>query len=328
MDSDGQLTFEDNLLSLRYKAGVQHVVRYDFERALEEFRSLKPEFDSPNLDDTIRALEFWVARLPLLRDPDPDKSLTAWRNTLEEFERRSETERLAPPELRDQLRRLALSKIADLLIGKFQRLDVPDPELLKQLGEVFLELKDYRRAAETLLYAVRLAPSDPVTLGLLSDAVHFLGETSRSRLYLREAFLADPDAVPVERLKSPLVRELRRLTEAKGHSGRDLKRWMPVVAESLNLFDAKRALTPEEADRLEAECRDLEDRMAADPRSAERLKPLILFRTLLLMDQALIDGQPHGGRLAACELRLKRLDKTTYDDYLNHVLFQGAHHDP
>jgi tetratricopeptide (TPR) repeat protein len=300
------------------------VVRYDFEKALEEFRAVETQLKTDNIREAIRIMEFWTERMKVIRSAGSDEeTIKAWKTARERFEGWYNEQGLGFTEMRDQLRRLSLSKISDLLIARFQRLDVPDTGLLCELGETFLEMKDYPRASETLLYAVRLSRNNAEALALLSDAVYFQGDVSKSRLYLREAFLADCDAVPVGRLRSPLVKELKYLTEQEGHAGRDCQRWMPIVGTCLNIFDAKRPLSEEEAFRLEEECRDLEERISEDRRQEDSLRPLILFRTLALMDQVLLDGKVGGGRMAKYEIRLKRYDEKMYGLYVKNVFFHG-----
>ena len=321
MDSDGQLTFDDDIVTIRYKQGFQHVIRKDFAAALDHFQRLNGQAPSEKLDKVIPILEFIAPRYAKLDSLETEEKKASFLQSLwKEFDAFYRGQKIDFPEFREQIRGVLLGQVIDLLVKRFQKLDVPDIELLCELAGLFIELRDYDKAEETLVYAGRLSPNDPAVLALRSDAAYFKGDLRQAKGFLREAFFRDPDLACVDRLRSGLVKEIRLLTEKEGHRDRTTA-WMPVVATYTNIFDAKRELSKDEVLDLEEQCRSLEERT---PRNADAVKPGLIFRYFLLMDHMLASGQMSSGRLVQYESKLKKLDERAYSAYINKVFYDNG----
>jgi len=326
MDSDGQLTFDDDIVTIRYKQGFQYVIRRDFATALAHFQGLTGQSTAAHLARVIQVLEFIVPRYAKLKTSDPEEEQAAllkrlWKET-EAFFR---DKKIEFPEFLEQLRKVLLGQVIEVLVKRFQKLDVPDIELLCDLAGHFIELKDYVKAEETLVYAARLRPDDPCVLALKSDTAYFSGDLKKAKGFLREAFYRDPDLACADRLRSGLAKEIRLLTEKDGHRERTTS-WMPVVATYTNIFDTKRELSKEEVLDLEDQCKTIEDRVGQGRLSPETAKPGLIYRYFLLMDHLLVSGQVNNARLAVYEAKLKKLDEKAYSAYINKVFYENGDH--
>jgi len=323
MDSDGQLTFEDNIVSIQYKQCFQHIINYDFKGALSAFKMMQQKLSTDEVKEAILIMEFWAERQVLIQSSkNEEEELIQWEQSWKEFQDWWNLNNLSFTELLDQLKRLVLTKISNLLIFKFHKSEVPDFLILNKLGYIFIENKEWDKAKETLLYSIRLVPKNPEGLALLSDLLWLQGEEEKSRLYLRESFIINCDEVPVDRLKSSLVREIKYLTEKEGHNKENpliFQRWMPVVATCYNLFSSKKVLLSDEILQLEEDCIALEQEILEAPYKEKLLCPVLLFKTLVLMDHFLMNGDIETAKMLKYEIRLKKFHIRTYELYRKNV---------
>ncbi len=323
MDTDGQLTFEDDDGTIRYKQGFQFIIRRDFPKALEIFRSLKERNYNVEIGSIVRIVEFWnnsFSRVLTAKDDEEKVTLLkrAWLD-FEEFYRRNGFQML---ELNEQMKRVVFSYIRDLYISRFQKLDVPNIDMLIDLGRIFLDLKEIDKAEETLSYALKLSPANVEVISHLSDVYFFKNDLNRSKAYLRQAFLLNAEKVPVEDLRSPIIRDIKLTTEQEGYRN-DIKQWMPVCATYMNIFDVKRELTQDEIDEIEDDCRNLEDQADQDKSLRETIRPALIYKYLILLDHMLVAGRIHDPRLIMYEMRLKNLDEDVQRKYFEKVFNHG-----
>ena len=147
-------------------------------------------------------------------------------------------------------------------------------------------------------------------------------DLNRSKAYLRQAFLLDAEKVPVSDLRSSIIRDIRLTTEQEGYR-KDVKKWMPVCATYLNIFDVKRELTQDEVDAIEDDCRTLEDQADQDRTLRDGVRPVLIFKYLVLLDHMLVSGRIHDPRLIMYEARLKNLDEDVQRKYFEKVFNHG-----
>jgi hypothetical protein len=326
MDTDGQLTFEDDAATIGYKLGFQLLDRRDFRSALKVFKDLEDRRGGkPELKQIITAVEFWEKEYYGKPDAPPgaeDERIRFLKDRWAKFEKKYNSANLGVPEIRDLIKKTAFSEVRDLLLERFRGSNVPDIDLLIDLARCLLELKENDKALETLSYANRLQPNNVAVLSVLSDACWHTGDAGRSKILLREVFLLDADRVPVDQLTSRPAKDMVHAADAAGYV-RDRLRWMPVVAVCVNILDVKRELTREEFSDLEIQCHSLEEDMKKDRRQAESLKPLLIYRYFYLIDSLLVSGHLNDPRLMVFENRLKSLDAGVHKAYVNRVMVRG-----
>ncbi len=323
MDSDGQLTFDDDDGTIRYKQGFQFVIRRDFKKALEIFRGLQERKYNVDMDSTVRIIDFWNGAFETLNLlSDDDERIIRIKESWLAFEDFYKINKFQLLDLHEQLRRVVHSYLRDLLIKQFQRLDVPNTDLLVDLGRVYMELKELDKAEETLMYAMKLVPGDVVVMAHLSDLFFFKNDLKRSKAYLRHAFLLDAEHVPVEDLRSPTAREMKLVTEQEGYRT-NVKLWMPICATYMNIFDVKNELTQDEVELLEDECRSLEETIDQEKSEREKLRPVLVFKYLYLLDHMLVSGRVSDPRIIMYETRLKNLDEEVHKKYIDKVFNHG-----
>jgi tetratricopeptide (TPR) repeat protein len=323
MDSDGQLTFDDDDGTIRYKQGFQFVVRREFRKALEIFQSLKEKGYSADMTAIVGIVAFWAEafdEISLIQEDEEkaNRLLFFW----DDFQRFYRSNGYQTPELLEQLRKVVFGHVRDIHIRRFQKLDIPDTSLLISLAKAYIELKDLDKAEETLTYALKLSPGDVPVIAHLSDLYFLKNDLKRSKAYLRQAFFLNAEEVPLEEMRSPLVKEIRLLTEQEGYRTH-VKLWMPVCATYMNILDVKHALTQEEVGLIEEECRNLEETYDQDKSQRDRLRPILVFKYLYLIDHLLVTGSLSDPRILMYETRLKSLDDEIRKKYLDKLFQHG-----
>ena len=93
-------------------------------------------------------------------------------------------------------------------------LDEKNPEVLRRLGVVYMNMNDYTDARE--IYEILLAqdPKDDLAHGSLANALHKLGEEEEAIRHHREAIRLDPDYAPHHYNYANTLYDLGRREEA------------------------------------------------------------------------------------------------------------------
>ncbi len=75
-------------------------------------------------------------------------------------------------------------------------LDENNPEILRRLGVVYMNMNDYSDAREIYERLLQKDPNDDLAHGSLANALHKLGEDEAALLEHKEALRLDPDYAP------------------------------------------------------------------------------------------------------------------------------------
>ncbi|WP_292656817.1 tetratricopeptide repeat protein [Nitratifractor sp.] len=102
-------------------------------------------------------------------------------------------------------------------------LDEKNPEILRRLGVVYMNMNDYTDARE--IYETLLAqdPTDDLAHGSLANALHKLGEEEEALEHHREAIRLDPDYAPHHYNYANTLYDLGRREEALAEYRRALE---------------------------------------------------------------------------------------------------------
>ena len=157
-------------------------------------------------------------------------------------------------------------------------------------------------------------------MAALADVYALLGETKAAKALFREAFFIDPQVIDLWNLESELILALVRRVADMGHSGAELREWIPVYGALFGVFTVKRELKLTELGRLKQQIFDLENEMRGRPGDENILTPALLNRYFRLMDyyegtnsdralsnRALIDE---------IKLKIKIIEPVIFDRYM------------
>lgn len=323
MDTNGQLTFNDDDSAIQYKGGIQYIENKAFKKAYSFFKELDKQYGYPYLKDVLKILQFWAERYFEIENfQNPSKKVSFLRELWSDFELYYSEYGISNQEIYLQIERLIRQQIIDLLVKKFQSSEIPDIEALILLGEYFVLSGEIKKAEETFSYANRLSPHNAEILAYLSEFYYKRGDIRQTNILLKEAFRINPEKVPIEKLKSDIILKAIHLTEELGYH-RNKKFWIPVIAVCFNIFDVKRRLLQEEFLKLEEECRNLNQLLMGPEEKAQVVKPILMYKYLLLMDSLLADGFMKSNKFVLYERQLRILDHKLYSMYINKVLENG-----
>jgi len=189
-----------------------------------------------------------------------------------------------------------------------------DPYLLLQLGRCFKGLGNYERAIECLERANRLAREDARVLAELADCYSLVNESRAAKVFFREAFYVDPQAVDLSGLESPLVNRLAVRLRQKGYVEPLLNEWMPVYGTVWGVFNVKREMKPLEFGKLKQAIYRLERERGLTGPDGERAVPRLINRYFWLIDHYLTTGEPRD-RVEEVLQKLKETDAAVHAEY-------------
>jgi tetratricopeptide (TPR) repeat protein len=102
-------------------------------------------------------------------------------------------------------------------------LDENNPEILRRLGVVYMNMNDYSDARKTYEKLLELDPEDDLAHGSLANALHKLGEDEEALREHQEAIRLDPDYAPHHYNYANTLYDLGRREEALAEYRKALK---------------------------------------------------------------------------------------------------------
>jgi hypothetical protein len=156
MDSDGQLTFEDDPAALQMKSAINHLRLGAFAQAcavLEGLSDHDPEY--PDIDTSIKACRFWENRAESISGETAGlgkgKFLKEEWNRFEGFIGSNEYIDTLPAIL--AIRTFVFTEAIHCFTRAWENTISPDIGLIHDIGECFFNIRDYYRAVQTFEYA-------------------------------------------------------------------------------------------------------------------------------------------------------------------------------
>ena len=113
--------------------------------------------------------------------------------------------------------------------------DPNNPEVLRRLGVVYMNMYDYTDAKDTLLHLLQINPNDDLAHSLLANALHKLGEDDEALLEHQKAISLDSKYAPHYYNYANTLFDLGRIDEAR-------ENYKKALELDPNLQEAKDAL--------------------------------------------------------------------------------------
>jgi tetratricopeptide (TPR) repeat protein len=189
-----------------------------------------------------------------------------------------------------------------------------DPYLLLQIGRCYKGVGNYERAIECLERANRESRDDARILAELADCYSLVNESRAAKVFFREAFYVDPQAVDLAGMESPLVQRLASRLRQKGVQEPLLNEWMPVYGTIWGVFNVKREMKPLEFGKLKQAIYQLEKERRHPGPEGDRAVPRLINRYFWLIDHYRTTGEPRE-RVEEVLARLKETDPSVHRDY-------------
>jgi tetratricopeptide (TPR) repeat protein len=189
-----------------------------------------------------------------------------------------------------------------------------DPDVLLQIGRCCKGLGNYERAIENLERANIERKEDPRILAELADCYSLVNEARAAKVFFRESFFLDPQAIDLAGLESPLVQRLAGRLRAMGYAGPALAEWMPVYGAIWGVFNVKREMKPLEFGKLKQGIYQLEKDGSAAGAARDLLVPRLINRYFWLIDHYLTTGEPRE-RIEEILAKIRELDPRVHQEY-------------
>lgn len=291
MDNNGQLTFSDDPLQQESAEIYQLISEGKFQEAIkksDQLMTINPEF--PGVIEAYRTAKFWANREKEIKTTDEGKKtadflMLEW-NAFEDYASYKE---MKSSSAYKSAMRYIFFKAAEQYKLAFQHNEETDNQfdLLINLGECFLRLKEYKYAVETLEYAMTSYKSNAKLLFILGESYYHLDDIPKCLLYMREAFQIDPSQIDISLIESKPITDIIEVIRNSGKNVRDIREWIPIFGFLTDIFYVRRNLNKHQVESLKREVFNLENslgRMNSDDIEATNILPRIINKYLWLLD--------------------------------------------
>ncbi len=268
------------------------------------------------IEQALQCAFFWQERKDKIRELDhysqSEYLMTEWNNFLNYT---SSLPDIAPNcfyNIKHYVYTLALENYLKLADSK----ELLDFESLLKIGRIHKELGNYESAIEVLEHAHQTKRNDPQVLADLADCYAQVDEMKASKLFFREAFFIDPEAIDISAIESPFFHTLLEKMKQNGIKKSELRLWIPVFGTIYGIFNIKRELKPIEIGKLKQSISILESKLCEKSEAAGKIIPLLLNKFFWLMDHYLSIKAPQAD-IDDLLLKIKELDENIYMKYIN-----------
>ena len=197
-------------------------------------------------------------------------------------------------------------------------------EIYRKEGLCCKKIGQYEEALSFLMQANSYSPSSAPVLAEMADCFALCGEEKKAKVLFREAFFIDAQKIAISFLESELIRRLIEQVKLKGYSGAALLEWIPVYGVLYGIFNIKRELRPQEANRLKQDVYALENELKDPKNDPNILKPKIINMYFWLIDyysRACVNigyeaEATNRQNIDECLLQIRVHDENIYDMYI------------
>ncbi len=289
----------------------------DFKQAEASAESgLAADFEHPGIQAALKCAVFWkdrVARAESLAVPEQrgDLLLKEWTG----FVGRFRTHLDEPFEVGiEAIRGSIFDRAASWFLQQIPlENDARHAELRLKAARAWKACGSYDQALMVLDTLLQTRPDDAGALAEMADCYEATGETQKSRLFFREAFYLNAQAVDLDALTCPMLADIARDLAAEGRTGAELKEWLPVHAVIRGFFSVKRDLKPLEVGQLKQGINALKAELHEEG-AGPLVLPRLLNRYFWLIDHY-FSAKEDRSKVEDVLLNIKLLDQRIYELY-------------
>ncbi len=291
MDNNGQMTFPDDPLMRESAEIYQLISEGKFGEAIQksdQLMNLNPDY--PGIIEAYRTAKFWANREKAIKKTSEGKKaadflMEEW-NSFEDYA--SYKEMKSSSAYRSAMKYIFFKAAEHYKLAFQHNEDTNNKfDLLINLGECFLRLKEYKFAIETLEYAMTSYQSNAKLLFILGESYYHLDDIPKCLLYMREAFQIDPSQIDLMLIEAKPIIDIIEVIRDSGRNVRDVREWIPVYGFLTDIFYVRRNLNKHQIESLKREVFNLENsfrRMNSDDIEATNILPRIINKYLWLYD--------------------------------------------
>ena len=212
MDKNGQLNFSDDPLLSENGEIYQLISEGNFREAIkkiDKLMNINPDY--PGLVESYRTAKFWQNRDKDLKKVEEGKMTADF--LMEEwalYEDYASSRGMENSSAYKSAMKYIFFKASENYKLAFQRNEETGNrlDLLINLGDCFLRLKEYKYAVETLEYARNSYSASAKMMFILGESYFHLDDIPKALLYFREAFLIDPSQLDLSIIECKPVNDI------------------------------------------------------------------------------------------------------------------------
>ncbi len=313
--AEGQLIFRDDTIGQILTAACQNLREGAFAEAVDALEKvLEMDMEYPGAASALKCAAFWNERLERDRLPGEgferaEMLLAQWRLFLAFVERLAD---VPEPHL-FAIKQYVFSTALASYLGAGADSEPTDPDVLLQVGRCYKGAGNYEKAIEHLERANEARRDDARILAELADCYSLVNESRAAKVFFREAFFIDAQAVDLSGLESPLVGRLAAKLRGMGVTGPALNEWIPVYGAIWGVLSVRRELRPLELGKLKQAIHGLEKDLGTVS-AREITVPRLINRYFWLIDHYLASGEERA-RIDEVLGKIRDLDERVYREY-------------
>jgi tetratricopeptide (TPR) repeat protein len=315
--SEGRPILNDVKTGRSFDTVCQALREGQFSEAIDALEAiLEKDVDYPGAASALKCAGFWKERLERERPQldgfeQGELLLGQWRLFHAFLERLADV----PERCLFAIKQFIFSSaLASYLSAAPESEQGGDPDVLLQIGRCCKGTGNYERAIEYLERANRERRDDAGILAELADCYSLVNESRSAKVFFREAFFVDPQAIDLAGLESPLIQRLADRLRARGFTGPSLNEWMPVYGAIWGVFNVKREMKPLELGKLKQAIYTLERERRGGAAGRDSSAPRLINRYMWLIDHLLSAGESRE-RVDEVLAKIRDIDPGVHDDY-------------
>ena len=191
-----------------------------------------------------------------------------------------------------------------------------DATLLLQIGRCYKGAGEYDTAMRFLKAASAKEAGNAQVLAELADVCSLVNETAQAKVFFREAFFIDPQAIDIGRLESEIILGLAQRLRGKGIYGKELKEWIPVYGVLFDVLNVKRELRSIEFGRLQQAIFEMERERREKLGDPALIVPRLINRYFWLIDHY-VAAKEAQGKIDDVLIKIRSVSEDVYSEYTN-----------
>jgi tetratricopeptide (TPR) repeat protein len=191
---------------------------------------------------------------------------------------------------------------------------VKDGDILLRIGRCYKGLGEYDKALQNLDAANQIKKENAEILAELADCYALINEMQLSKVFFREAFFLNPQAVDLNSIESAMICRLAEKLREMGLEGPQVAEWLPVYGVLFNVLNIKRELRPIEYGKLRQSIYSMEMEMRENPQRKEAFLPRLINRYFWLIDHYRMTKESWE-KIDEVMLKIRELSPALYEEY-------------
>ncbi len=314
--SEKQLAFKDdevvrilnNVYNL-FKEGRFAETRERLEQAL------KIDFEYPGVTSSLKYANFWIEKQERLaniegRHERGEYLLLQWKHFTSFVKRVGDVSEKCLYSIKQWVYKTALGLFKTI----HDESGIYDTDVLMHIGKCYKGIGNYEQAIEYLEIASQQKSGAPMILAELADCYSLISEVRASKVFFREAFFLDPQAIDLSNIESAALNRLIDRLKEKGFAEPELSEWIPVYGTIFGIFNVKRELRPIEFGKLKQRIFKFENDVRENKDKKGFLVARLINHYFWLIDHY-IDTSEEKAKIDEVLAKIKNLDAVIYKEY-------------